>query len=96
MSNSFIHSFNKTTTMSYVITGYEIINGSKLESREKRKPKNSLKDINDLQERAERIWNCSLDESHKLSVYINYTNLNWYNPKADAFGKHDFKLEKWL
>ena len=82
--------------MSFVITGYEIINGSKLESKEKRKPVHSLEYINNLQNRAERIWNRKLDDDHKLSVYVNYINLNWYNPKTDAFGKHDFKLEKWL
>jgi hypothetical protein len=77
---------------------YEIINGSKLESKPKGKPVKSLAYIDDLQKRAERMWNNGLDEDdkHRVTVLINYVNLNNHNRKSENIGKEGFYLEKWM
>jgi hypothetical protein len=82
--------------MSYLIISYEVINGSKTESRPKGKPVKTLDQIDNLQKRAERIWNQGVDEQHRGSVYINYVNLGKHNPKSENLGKHNFKLDKWM
>ena len=56
--------------MSYIIENFEVINGSKLESRKKEKPVPSIDYIDNLQKRAERIWRHLHKE--ELTVLINY------------------------
>ena len=82
--------------MSYLIINYEIVNGSKYESRPKGKHIKTLNAIDALQNRAERIWNNGKDKEHMVSVYINYVNLNRHNSKSENLGKEGFILKKWL
>jgi hypothetical protein len=56
--------------MNYKIINYEVINGSKLESRQKEKSVPSIDYIDTLQKRAERIWRHIHNE--ELTVLINY------------------------
>ena len=84
--------------MSFLITNYEVVNGTKYESRSKSIPKKTLKEIDELQNRAERIWNNGIDkdDEHYVAVFINYVNYNRHNRKSPNIGKHDFRLEKWI
>ena len=68
--------------MSYIVTDYEVINGSKYESRQKNKSVPSIDYIDNLQKRAERIWRHIHKE--ELTVLINYRipkekHIKWEN-----------------
>ena len=56
--------------MSYVIENYEVINGSKMESRLKNKSVPNIDYIDSLQKRATRLW--SFIHKEELIVLINY------------------------
>jgi len=56
--------------MSYIIENFEVINGSKMESRPKSKLVPSIDYIDSLQKRAQRLW--SYIHNEELIVLINY------------------------
>jgi len=68
--------------MSYIVTDYEVINGSKYESRQKNKSVPNREYIDNLQKRAERLW--KFIHKEELTVLINYRvpkekHIKWEN-----------------
>lgn len=75
---------------------YEVINGGKLTSRPKHnKYYISTEYVDQLTKRAERLWNRTRTPKHQVSLFINYANLNRYNPKIPNIGLHDYELKTW-